>query len=246
MSSSSDRSVRSDAEPPGTLVDAEERAAALQQLLEHNEEASERDRDLIRTLKSEISERSANSARLMVQLHKAKVQYKSFVELHADDGPDGGEMDPAEPSAGGRRRRSDGTGAGEGRGHRAPGESGGGRSQPQASTPSPPKLGHSLSSYRHGARRRGIRLNMARETSQGGAAANTLVAQAVCANVVRRTPSPPHGTAAGTYVLHHEDDHEHSTAARSLPVFPEPVPPIRRRTSGGARQRLVANADAPP
>ena len=38
------------------------------------------------TLKSEVDERSANSAQLMVQLHKAKVQYKQCVDRQAVDG----------------------------------------------------------------------------------------------------------------------------------------------------------------
>lgn len=66
---------------------AADRAAALERAIQELRLGSQRDRELIRKLNADLNERSDSSARLMIQLHKAKVQYKQFADMQACEEP---------------------------------------------------------------------------------------------------------------------------------------------------------------
>ena len=79
---------------------AVEHTQTLERVIAEQNDAAQHAHEVIRTLRSEVDERSANSANLMVQLHKAKVQYKQYVDRQSVDGMPGAVVpSPPRPSA---------------------------------------------------------------------------------------------------------------------------------------------------
>jgi len=74
-----------------------EHTQTLGKVIAEQNDAAQHAHEVIRTLRSEVDERSANSANLMVQLHKAKVQYKQFVDRQSVDGGMPGAVAPSPP-----------------------------------------------------------------------------------------------------------------------------------------------------
>lgn len=197
---------------------AEQQAADSRQQLEAQEAESARNRELIKALKAELDDRSANSARLMVQLHKVKVQYKEFVENQ--DSPSGSAHNSAHTSPAHTRRVV----------AQAPTPPSQPRVQGEAvMSPSPPKAASSqqLSQLRSRLMRR--RTTGGTEASLGGASSEAAPAPGGDAD--------PHGSEPGWQGL---GPGEHSGSPRaqpqpqsqyddrspSLPAYPAPLPNI--------------------
>jgi hypothetical protein len=194
----------------------EEREGALQQQLVEVEAARQQDHSLIRQLKSELDNRSANSARLMAQLHKAKVQYKQYVDKVEDQGAAEGAYDDAFAV----EDEDVEVGAG------ACGDSGEG-----SAFPSPPKA--SLNQLRM--RRRASYVSPDRPQGAPGAPSSP---HSSFRTSVRKAPAPSTGNTTGYTVVastHRPPRQEEiqSTQAQ-LPVFPTPMPPIRRQGSSNS------------
>jgi len=188
-----------------SVEQADARDAAMQQVLAENEAARQQERELIRSLKNELDDRSANSARLMVQLHKAKVQYKQFVDSSAAVG---GSAPIHEGGAGGAvasRSRSSGA-----RSNDASSVAG------SASLPSPPGRAARLAVRRRATYVSPDRAAAAASQGQvhsssssssgggGGGGGAVIVSTSLRAGAHRTSPVPPGGTGSGnggTYTM---------------------------------------------